>query len=82
MNAEKSSIVVLSIIIRYGTIAYVLYICVGFRLVMPGVSGHNIALSMLIWRTGLWFIVLVAWSRSVWVMVMDLGMSGLIYRDI
>ena len=73
---------VVSVIIGAGTVASVLYL--GFRavIVTPGVSGSNIALSTLIWRTGLWFIVAVASSRSVWVVVMDVGMSGLIYHGV
>ena len=42
-----------------------------------GVLGRNIVLAVSIWRTGPWFIVAVDWSHSVWMVVMDVGMLGL-----
>ena len=44
---------------------------------MHGFSVRNIAVDASIWRTGPWFLVAVAWRHSVWVMVMDVGMLGL-----
>ena len=54
-----------------------IYCGVVARTVAPRVLGRNIALAMLTWRTGLWFLVAVDWSHSVWVVVMDVGMLGL-----
>ena len=45
--------------------------------VTPGVSGCNIALDVLIWIIRTFFLVEVDWSHSVWVVVMDVGMLGL-----
>ena len=44
---------------------------------MPGVSGRDIALPASIWRIETWFLVALAWSHSVWMKVMDVGMLGL-----
>ena len=44
----------------------------------PGVSGSNIALGALIWRTGPWFLVVVDWIHDLWVALVDVGMLGLI----
>ena len=44
----------------------------------PGVSGRNILLTTLIWRTGTWFLVDVGWSHSVGVVVMYVGILMLI----
>ena len=71
-----------SVIIGSRNVASGLYLGVGARTVAPGVSGRDIALAALIWRTGPWFIVAVEWSHSVWVMVMDVGMLGLIYHGV
>ena len=46
---------------------------VGAGTVSPGVYVHDIALAALTWRTGPWFLVAVAWSHSVWVVEMDVG---------
>ena len=47
------------------------------RTVTPGVLGHNIKLDALNWRTTPWSLVAVAWSHSVWVVVIDVVMFGL-----
>ena len=70
---------VVYIIVRTGNVASVLYLGVGPKIVTPGVLGRNLSLAALIWRTKLLFIVAVAWSRSVWVVVMDVGILGLFY---
>ena len=46
-------------------------------IVAPGFSGSEITLATLIWRTGPWFLVAVAWIHSVFLVVTDLGMLGL-----
>ena len=38
----------------------------GAQTVEPGVLGRNISLAAFIWRTGPWFLVVVAWIHSVW----------------
>ena len=43
----------------------------------PRVLGRNILLATSIWRTGPWFLVEAAWSHSMWVVVIDVGMSGM-----
>ena len=55
-----------------------IYRGVGDRTVVSGFSGRDIALVVLTWRTGPWFLVVVDWSHSVWVVVMDVGMLGLV----
>ena len=67
MTDEESSFAVVSIVAGAGNVA-------------PGVSGRDIALVASIWIIRTWFIVAMAWSHSVWVVVMDVGMLGLIYR--
>ena len=47
------------------------------RTVVPGVSGRDIALAALIWRTGPWFIVVMAWMHGMWVVVVGVGVLGL-----
>ena len=47
------------------------------RTVAPGVLGQDIELAASTCRTGPWVCVAVAWSHSVRVVVMDLGMLGL-----
>ena len=42
------------------------YCGVGAGTVMPGVSGCDIALVVLTWRTVTWFLVIVDCSHSVW----------------
>ena len=54
-----------------------IYCGVGARTVTPGVLGHDIALATSIWRNGTWFLVAVDWIHSVWVVVTDLGILGL-----
>ena len=73
------SFAVVSVIFGDGTVASVLYVGVGSRIVMPGVLRRDLALASLIWRTRLWFIVVVALSHSVCLVVMDVGMLGLVY---
>ena len=46
--------------------------------VAPGISGGDIALAASIWRTGTWFLVAVAWSYSLWVVLVDVGTLGLV----
>ena len=53
------------------------YCGVGAGTVAPGVSGCDITLDTSTWRTGPWFIVAVAWSHSVRVVAVDVGMLGL-----
>ena len=52
----------------------------GFRSITfdPGVSGCDISLAALILITWPWFLVAVAWSHSVKVVVMDVSMLGLV----
>ena len=40
---------------------------VGAGTVAPWVSGRDIVLATSYWRTGPWFLVVVAWSHIVWV---------------
>ena len=79
MTTAESSFALVSVIIGSRNVASGLYLGVGARTIVPGVSGRDIALAALIWRTGPWFIVAVDWSNSVWVMVMDVYMLGLSY---
>ena len=51
-----------------------IYRSVRARNVDPGVSGRDVALDASIWRTGPWFLVTVAWSHGVWVVVVDIGL--------
>ena len=50
--------------------------------VAPGVLVYDIALVVPAWRTGPWFLMVAAWSHSVWVVVMDVGMLGLILVEV
>ena len=50
---------------------------VGAGTVAPGVSGCSIVLGALVWITGTWFLVVVAWRHSLLVMVMGVGILGL-----
>ena len=54
-----------------------IYRGIGSRTVEPGISGCDILLAALICRTVPWFLVAVAWIYSVWVVVMDVDMLGL-----
>ena len=54
------------------------YCGVGSGTVAPGVSGYNIALDTLTWRTRPRFLVEVDWSHSAWVVAINVGMLGLI----
>ena len=77
MTASEASFALVPCIVGVSTVAPVLYTGVRSVDVAPGVSGRNIALVMLIWINGPWFLVEVSWSHSVWVVVMDVGMLGL-----
>ena len=54
-----------------------IYCGFGYRTVEPNILGRNNSLAASIWRTRPLFLVEVAWSHSVWVVVMDVGMLGL-----
>ena len=64
--------------IIYGarTVASVLYLGIGSGTMALCVLGQNIALAAPIWRIRHWFLVVVARSHSVGVVVMDVGMLG------
>ena len=79
MTAAEASFAVVFIIVGDGTVASIIYIGVGDRIVMPRVLGRDLALASLIWRNGIWFIVVVDCSPSVWVVLLDVGMLGLVY---
>ena len=79
MTTTEVFFAVVSVIVRAGTVASVIYLGIGARTIETGVSVCNIALAASIWRTGNWFIVTVAWGHSVWVVVIDVIMLGLIY---
>ena len=68
-------------IVRSGTVVSVLYLGVG-RFFTSGVLGRNLALASSIWRNKLWFIFMVDWSSSVWVVMMDVGMLELVYLGV
>ena len=70
---------VVSIISISETVTSILYLGVGAITVTPRVLVRNVALAVLIWRIGPWFLVEVAWNNSVWVVVMDVGILGLFY---
>ena len=76
----EASFEIAYIVVGARTIESILYLGVGYGIVVYGVSGRDIALYALIWRTRIQFIVAVAWSRSVCVMMMDVGMLGLMCR--
>ena len=78
MTAAEPSFTVVSVIVGDGTLVSVIYLGVEAGNIMYGVLGRNIALALLIWRTRLCFIVALAWSRSVWMVVMYVGMLGLV----
>ena len=82
MTAAESSFLVLSFIVVSRTVASILYLVFGVGTVVPGVLGRNIALADSIWTTILWFLGVLDWRHSVWVVVMDVGMLGLIYRGV
>ena len=82
MTSEEASFAVVYVIAGSITNAYILYLGVGAGTVAPGVSGCNIALAAYIWIIGPWFLVVVACSNSVWVVVMDVDILGLIYFDV
>ena len=60
------------------TVASVLYLDAKNVIVTPGVLGQNLALAASIWRNKPWFIFVVAWIHSVWLLLMDVGMLGFI----
>ena len=82
MTAAEAFFAVVYFIVRAGTVASVLYLGGGAGTVVPGVLGSDIALAASIWKTGACFLVAVAWIHSVWVVVTDVGMLGLIYHDV
>ena len=79
MTVTESSFALVFVISGARTIVSILYLGVVSKIVMPGVLGSDFTLVASIWRTGAWFIVAVACSHSVWLVVMDADMSGLIY---
>ena len=82
MTATEASFAVVFIIVGDRTVAFVLYLGVRSGTVAPGFLGRNLALAALIWRTRTCFITAVAWSHSLWVVMMDEGMLGLMYRGV
>ena len=54
-----------------------IYIGAGAVNVAPRVLCCDIALAASTWGNGPWFLVTVARSHSIWVVVMDVGMLGL-----
>ena len=76
LTASESSFSVVSVIVISGTAASVVYLGVRVGTFASGVSVNDITL---IWRIGPWFLAAVAWINSMWVVVMDVGMLGLIY---
>ena len=82
MAAEESSIVLVYVIVGSGTVVYFLCLGVGSRTVAPGSLGRDIVLATSIWRTGLWFLVVVDWIHILWVVVMNLGILGLVYHGV
>ena len=62
------------LVVMYVGMLGLVYCGVGAGTVAPGVLGHDIALAASTWRTGPWFIDVVDWSHSVWVVSMDVGM--------
>ena len=79
MTAEEASFAEVSTIVGARTVKSVLYLGVRSGNFKPGVSGHDIALAASIWRTRPWFLVVLSWGHSVWLVVMDVGMLELIY---
>ena len=79
MTVAEASFAVVSVIIESVTVASVLYFVVGAVTVAPGVLGCNIMLAASIWRNLPWFLVMVDWGHSVWVVVMYVVMLRLIY---
>ena len=76
LTASESSFSVVSVIVISGTAASVVYLGIRVGTFASGVSVNDITL---IWRIGPWFLAAVAWIDSMWVVVMDVGMLGLIY---
>ena len=79
MTEAETSFAVIYVITKAGTVTSSIYLGVRFGTVAPGVLGRDITLAVFIWIIGPWFLVAVAWSHSVWVVVIDVGMLGLIY---
>ena len=65
------------VVVMYISMVGLVYRGIGAGTVTHGVLGRDIAFAVSIWRTGPWFILAVAWSHIVWVVVMDVGMLGL-----
>ena len=82
VTAAEASFAVVSVTVRSGSVASVLYLGVRAGNVAPGILGQNIVLAALIWIILPWFLVAVAWSNIVWVVVINIGMLGLIYCGI
>ena len=53
-----------------------IYCSIRARTFEPGVSGRNISLAASIWRILPWFILELACSHGVWVVVMDVIIFG------
>ena len=66
------------LVLMYVDILGLIYIGVGARTVEPWVLGCNILLYVSICRTWTWFLFVVSCIHSVWVLVTDVGMLGLI----
>ena len=79
MTATEASFELVSVIVRAVIFTSVLYLGVVAGTVSARVLVHNIVLDASIWRTRPWFLVEVAWSNILWVVVMDVGMLGLIF---
>ena len=45
--------------------------------IAPGVLGCGITLDALVWSNGPWFLVVVAWRHSGWLVVMGVGIMSL-----
>ena len=82
VTAAEASFAVVSIIVGSGTVAFVLYLVIRAIVFMYGFLGRDLALTLSIWITRIWFIVSLDWSRSVWVVVMGVGMLGFVYRGV
>ena len=78
MAAAETSFVLVSVIFGVRTIASVLYLGIGGVTVAPVVSVTAIVLAASIWKIRPWFLVAAAFSRSVWMVVMDVGILKLI----
>ena len=82
MTAAEASFAAVYVIVRSGTVAYVLYLGIGAGTVKPEISGRNITLAAYIWKIRPWFIVAMDWCQIVWEEVTDVGLLGLIYPGV